>query len=237
MSRVLALILLTVLAALAAASTAMADGKPADVQRVERAVLELDRAKRSLKAEVAARQSAAGRALGRCQSKGKGWKRLKKVRSGTQRRTYRKGARFLWSELHRVAMDRAALEVEHPIFERFLGHFAAPLSDPVLAAGVDAQRHRLAYYDQATPFATCKSFDKLMGSIRTFRGDATGDARVSAVYMKLTTYVSSLEARATRKHWGSRYERALQAARQQLEALGGNGGYAAYFAFAMALRA
>jgi hypothetical protein len=37
---------------------------------------------------------------------------------------------------------------------------------------------------------------------------------------------------AARSHWGSRDDNALEAARDQLKALGGDEGYANYFAFA-----
>jgi hypothetical protein len=218
-----------------AAPVAAGADRPADVQRTEGAVLELDRTKRSLVGEIAAGRAKAERSLATCRSGGKGWKRLRKVRSGSQRRTYGKGARLLWSELHRVALDRAAFEVERPAFERFLGHFQQPLADPVLQAGVDAHRHRLAFYVDSTAFAGCATFEKLMKSVRGFPGDATGDARAGDVYTKLTAYVTGRVAAATRKNWGSRYERALQAARQRLKDLGGNGGYADYFAFALAL--
>jgi hypothetical protein len=236
MKRLLALCLSLACAALSVAAPAAGADRPADVQRTEAAVLELDRAKRSLAGEIAARRSAIEHSLGRCKSRGKGWKRLGKVRNASQRQTYRRGARFLWSELHRVALDRAAFEVERPVFERFLGHFQQPLADPVLQAGVDAHRHRLAFYADSTSFAGCATFEKLMKSVRGFGGDATGDARAGDVYTKLTAYVTGREAAATRKDWGSRYERALQAARQHLKDLGGNAGYADYFAFALALR-
>ena len=236
MSRLLALALTALCAALFAAAPAGAAERPQDVQRTERAVLELDRAKRSLVGEVSDRKAAVEHSLRSCKSKGKGWKRLRRVRNRSQVRSYRRGAKMLWSELHRVALDRAALDVEHPIFERFLGHFEPPLGDPVLEAGVDAHRHRLAYYEDATSFATCKTFNRLMRSVRGFRGGAEGDARAGDVFTKLSTYVRDHEAAAVRKNWGSRYERALQAARERLKALGGNGGYADYFAFALALR-
>jgi hypothetical protein len=237
MSRLLALTLSVLCAALFAAAPAVsAADRPQDVQRTERAVLELDRAKRSLVGEVSDRKTAVEHSLRKCKSKGKGWKRLRRVRNRSQVHSYRRGAKMLWSELHRVAFDRAALDVEHPIFERFLSHFEPPLGDPVLEAGVDAHRHRLAYYEDATSFATCKTFNKLMRSVRGFRGDAEGDARAGDVFSKLSGYVTGREAAAVRKNWGSRYERALQAARERLKALGGNGGYADYFAFALALR-
>jgi glycine cleavage system aminomethyltransferase T len=44
--------------------------------------------------------------------------------------------------------------------------------------------------------------------------------------------VSRRQAKAARAHWGSRYDNALDAARDQLKALGGDEGYANYFAFA-----
>ena len=237
MPRLLALTLSVLCAALFVAAPAVsAADRPPDVQRTERAVLELDRAKRSLVGEVSDRKAAVERSLARCKSKGKGWKRLRRVRNRSQVHTYRRGAKMLWSELHRVALDRAALDVDRPIFVRFLSHFEPPLGDPVLQAGVDAHRHRLAYYEDATSFATCKTFNRLIKSVRGFRGDAEGDARAGDVFGKLSGYVTGREAAAVRKNWGSRYERALQAARAQLKAMGGNGGYADYFAFALALR-
>jgi hypothetical protein len=236
MPRLLALALSVLCAALFAAAPAAAADRPQDVQRTERAVLELDRAKRSLVGVVTDRKAAVERSLKTCKSKGKGWKRLRRVRNRSQVRTYRRAARMLWSELHRVGLERAALDVDRSIFQRFLSHFEPPLGDPVLEAGVDAHRHRLAFYEDATSFATCKTFNKLMKSVRGFRGDAEGDARAGDVFTKLSTFVRDREAAATRKNWGSRYERALEAARERLKALGGNGGYAAYFAFALALR-
>src|SRR3954468_9849816 len=234
--RLLALALSALCSALFVAGPAAAADRPQDVQRVERAVLELDRAKRSLAGDVTQRQAALARSLRSCKSKGKGWKRLRRVHNSSQVRTYRRAARMLWSGLNRVAFDRGAFEVDRSIFQRFLSRFEPPLGDPVLEAGVDAHRHRLAYYEDATSFATCKTFNKLMHSVRPFRGDAEGDARAGDVFTKLSTYVPAREAAAARKNWGSRYERALQAARQHLKDLGGNAGYADYFAFALALR-
>jgi hypothetical protein len=45
-------------------------------------------------------------------------------------------------------------------------------------------------------------------------------------------HVSARQRAAASAHWGSRYENALDAARIQLKALGGDEGYANYFAFA-----
>jgi hypothetical protein len=235
MSRLLSLTLVTAFAILATVSPALAQ-KPQDVVRVERAVLELDRAKRSLGAQVAARRAALERSLRKWKSKGKGWKRIKRVRNGTQRRTYTRSAKFLWKELNRVARERAAYEVYKPIFDRFLAHFAQPLSDPTLEAGVIAHRRRLAFHDQNTKFASCKSFNKVAKRVRGFKTDAEGDIKAGAVNQRLATFVRDSERAALRKWWGSKHDRALQTARQRLKDLGGNGGYADYFAFALALR-
>jgi hypothetical protein len=106
----------------------------------------------------------------------------------------------------------------------------------VLQAGIDAHRRHLAYYEAATPFSTCKTFGKLMKSVRSYGTDATGDARAGDVFTKLTTFVRNRESSAVRRYYGSREVRALNAAKARLMELGGNGGYANYFAFAFSLR-
>ncbi len=45
-------------------------------------------------------------------------------------------------------------------------------------------------------------------------------------------YVANRQRAAARAHWGSRYDNALAAARDHMKALGGDEGYANYFAFA-----
>jgi hypothetical protein len=52
------------------------------------------------------------------------------------------------------------------------------------------------------------------------------------IYNDLVRYVSKRQAAAARAHWGSRDQSALDAARDRLKALGGEEGYANYFAFA-----
>jgi hypothetical protein len=235
MARTSALIVAALCAALLAAVPAFAD-KPQDVKRVEQAVLELDKAKRSLKAEVAGAQADMARSLAKCKNSGKGWKRIKRVRNRSQRATYRRGARALWSELNRAAMDRAAYETEKPIFDRFLSHFDTPVADPVVQGGVNAHRRRVFYYEAATKFATCGTFEKLTRKVRGFSTDAGGDSRAGDLYGRLSDYVPGRERVAHRKYWTSKDDSALQAARNELKALGGNGGYADYFAFALALR-
>jgi hypothetical protein len=59
----------------------------------------------------------------------------------------------------------------------------------------------------------------------------SGDYYAGKIYNDFLRYVSRRQAKAARAHWGSRYDSALDAARNQLEALGGEG-YANYFAFA-----
>ena len=172
----------------------------------------------------------------RCKNAGKGWKRIKRVRNGSQRSSYRRGARRLWSELNRVVVERAAFDVYRPVLERFLDHFQQPLADPVVQAGVDAHRRRYAYNSAATSFATCKTFNRLTRAVRGFRADAEGDIRAGRLNLRLSIYVADRERIAARKYWGSRYERALLSARDRLKSLGANGGYADYFAFAHSLR-
>jgi hypothetical protein len=112
---------------------------------------------------------------------------------------------------------------------------ARPLSDRTLQAGIDAQRHRLAYDQAAYSFGTCATFNREMKKVREFKiggsRGVSGDYYAGKIYNDFLRYVSRRQAKAARAHWGSRYDSALDAARNQLEALGGEG-YANYFAFA-----
>ena len=223
------------LLALAVPATAHAQ-KPADVTRIENAVVELAKLKSAAKGQVNARERAAASALGACRSKGPGWARIRKVRDASQRNAYARGARTLWNNLQKTAVEGAWVEVYTPYLERFLRRFETPLSDPVLQAGIDAQRKRLAFDQAAYSFGTCRTFNRLMKKVREFKiggsNGVAGDYYAGKIYNDLVRYVSRRQAKAARAHWGSRYEGALQAARDQLKALGGDQGYANYFAFA-----
>jgi hypothetical protein len=60
----------------------------------------------------------------------------------------------------------------------------------------------------------------------------SGDYYAGKIYGGFVRYVSTRQRAAARAHWGSREDSALEAAREQLKALGGDQGYANYFAFA-----
>jgi hypothetical protein len=106
----------------------------------------------------------------------------------------------------------------------------------VLQAGVDAQRKRLAFNRAAYSFGSCATFNTLMKKVREFRvgGEhgVAGDYYAGKIYNDFVRYVANRQRAAARAHWGSRYDNALEAAREQLKALGGDEGYANYFAFA-----
>jgi hypothetical protein len=210
--------------------------KPADVARVESAVVELAKQKRAAEGQVSARRRAAQTALAACRTKGSGWSRIRAVRDRAQRNAYARGARALWTGLGAVAAEGAWVEVYAPHFERFLGRFDTPLSDPVLQAGVDAQRKRLAYDRAAYAFGTCATFNTMLKKVREFKigGEhgVAGDYHAGRIHNVFVGYVASRQRSAARTHWGSRYDDALEAARDQLKALGGDEGYANYFAFA-----
>jgi hypothetical protein len=61
----------------------------------------------------------------------------------------------------------------------------------------------------------------------------SGDYYAGKIYNDFVRYVSNRQRTAARAHWGSREDNALEAAREQLKALGGDQGYANYFAFAL----
>jgi hypothetical protein len=206
------------------------------VVRVEAAVVELSKAKGAADGQVASNEHAAASALSACRTKGRGWARVRKVRDRAQRNAYARGAKALWSKLNEVAAEGAWVEVYTPHFERFLRHFDTPLSDPVLQAGIEAQRKRLAFNQAAYSFGSCATFNKLMRKVREFKiggsHGVSGDYYAGKIYNDFVRYVSNRQRAAARSHWGSRYDSALEAASAQLKALGGNEGLANYFRFA-----
>jgi hypothetical protein len=210
--------------------------KPADVTRVETAMMELSKQKRAADGQVSAHKRAAGGALAPCRTKGKGWTRIRGVRDRAQRNAYARGAKALWADLHEVAEEGAWVEVYTPFFVRFLHRFETPLSDPVLQTGIEAQRKRLAYDQAAYSFGTCATFNTLLKKVREFKiggsHGVAGDYYAGRIYNIFVGYVANRQRAAARAHWGSRYENALEAASAQLKALGGNEGIANYFAFA-----
>jgi hypothetical protein len=210
--------------------------KPEDVSRVESAIVELAKLKRNSSDEVVAHRRSAQDALAACRTKGPGWARVRKVRDASQRNAYARGAKQLWSKLDDVAAEGAWVEVYTPHFERFLRRFETPLSDPVLQAGIEAQRKRFAFNQAAYSFGSCATFNKLMKKVREFKiggsHGVSGDYYAGKIYNDFVRYVPKRQQAAARANWGSRYDSALEAARDQLNALGGDDGYASYFAFA-----
>ncbi len=197
---------------------------------------ELAKQKQGAEGPLRAHERAATRALSACRSKGSGWTRIRGVRDRAQRNAYARGAKALWKNLNLVAMEGAWVEVYGPFFERFLNRFDTPLSDPVLQAGVEAQRKRLAFDRAAYSFGTCATFNKALKKVREFKvGGAhgvSGDYYAGKIYNDFVRYVSNRQQAAARSHWGSRYENALDAASGLMKALGGNEGIANYFRFA-----
>jgi hypothetical protein len=232
----LPVILLTALGVLLAAAPAAMAQKPDDVVRVENALVDLASAKKAAADEVAAGERAGAKAMRKCESRGPGWERIRAVRVPAQRSLYRRGARALWRELSEVAVERAAFDAYRKPFERFVERFERPLGDPVLHAGVEAWRKRIAYYEAATGFGACAAFERLLRPVRQFPENVRADYLAGDIYNKLVRFVSDSRRKAAARHWGSRQDGALRAARTQLVALGGDAGYATFFAFGHSLR-
>jgi hypothetical protein len=210
--------------------------KPADVTRIESAVVELAKQKRGSERQVASHRRESESAMGACRSAGPGWARIRAVRDRSQRDAYARGARALWSNLREAASEGAWVDVYTPHFERFLRRFEPPLSDPILQAGIEAQRKRLAYNHAAYSFGTCATFNRQLKKVREFkiggRHGVAGDYHAGKIHNDFIRYVASRQRSAARAHWGGRYDDALDAARNRLKELGGDEGYANYFAFA-----
>jgi hypothetical protein len=225
------------LLALAAGAPASAQAQsPADVTRIESAIAELAEQKRDSQTGLSAQRRAAEEAMAACRTKGPGWTRIRKVRDRAQRNAYARGAKALWKELREVAVEGAWVVVYRPHFERFLRRFDTPPADPVLAAGIEAQRKRLAYNEAAYSFGSCETFHTLLKKVREFKiggkHGVAGDYHAGRIHNVFVRYAPDRQRAAARAHWGSRYDGALEAAREQLKALGGDEGRANYFAFA-----
>jgi len=158
------------------------------------------------------------------------------VKVPAQRSLYRRGARTLWKALGEVAAERAAYDAYRPGFERFLGRFDTPLADSVLQAGVDAWRKRVDLYEAYTPIGTCAQFNRLAKRARQFPPNVEADYKSGDIYNRMVRFVEQAKRAASRRHWGSRYAAALEAARDRLIELGANDGYATFFAFGHSLR-
>jgi hypothetical protein len=230
------LILSALLACTAVAPAAAQAQRPADVTRIESAITELSRLKRGSADQVASHRREDAAAMNACRTKGPGWTRIHGVGDRSQREAYARGARALWTSLRNLTEEGAWVEVYTPHFERFLGRFDTPLSDPVLQAGVDAQRRRLAFDKAAYTFGNCATFNTQLKKVREFKigGEhgVAGDYYAGRIYNDFVKYVAKRQRAAARAHWGTRYESALDATRDRLKELGGNEGYANYFPFA-----
>ena len=143
--------------------------KPADVTRIESAVVDLAKQKRGSERQVASHRREAESAIGACRTAGPGWARIRGVRDRSQREAYARGAKTLWSNLREVASEGAWVGVYKPHFERFLRRFETPLSDPLLQAGIGAQRKRVAYNEAAYSFGTCSTFNTQLKKVREFK--------------------------------------------------------------------
>jgi hypothetical protein len=221
---------------LAIAPAAAQAQRPVDVQRVESAITELSKQKRAAEGQVSANRRSAAKALAACRTQGSGWTRIRQVRDRAQREAYARGAAAMWKSLGDVANEGAWVEAYTPAFERFLQRFDTPLSDPVLQAGVAAQRSRLAYDQAAYSFGNCASFNTELKKVREFKvggsHGVSGDYYAGKIYNGFVHYVANRQRAAARSHWSSRDNATLDAASAQLKALGGNEGYANYFPFA-----
>jgi hypothetical protein len=212
---------------------------PVDVARIHSAVIELARAKQGTKARASARDRAAERAMNACRTAGPGWRRIRSVGDRSQREAYARGARILWRNLSEVAARSGSAEVYAPLFERFLRRLSPPPADPVLAAGVEALRGRFRFVASAYSFGSCATFEKQLRQVREFnvggRHGVAGDYRAGRIHNRLIGYVATRQRRADLRHGGSTYKATLDAARNQIVALGGDYGYARYFTAAHSL--
>jgi thioredoxin reductase len=109
----------------------------------------------------------------------------------------------------------------------------------VAAKGTSTPGDRVFEVDRviaATGFGTCAAFERLLRPVRQFPENVRADYLAGDIYNKMVRFVSDSRRKAAARHWGSRQDGALRAARSQFVALGGDAGYATFFAFGHSLR-
>ena len=100
-----------------------------------------------------------------------------------------------------------------------MNRFDTPLDDPVLQAGVEAWRKRIALYEAYTPIGTCRQFNKLAKRARQFPPNVEADYKSGDIYNEWSAYV---EAPIARRPWrtGDRARRGTTRRRDRLIELG-----------------
>jgi hypothetical protein len=230
----ISLLALTLIAVLAVPTTAAA-AVNRDAEALRQAVSELWQAKHAARPAQAAQIARANKSMAKCRSKGPGWKRLRGLKDGAQRRLYAGGARILWNDLRELAEERARLQTLRGAMGRYVNRIEhAGITDPVLLAGVAAQRRRLAIQETLVPLGTCKTFEARMRKVRSVRrrgvAQAHFDAAAGAVYAGLARYVEKKRTVAERQ-----FENQLDASNERLVALGLKEGDANGFLYALSL--
>jgi len=226
-------ILLCLLAAALTAGPAAA--ATPDTQKLRAAVDELWVAKAGAKQAQDDGLARANKAMAKCRSKGKGWKRIRKLKDRQQRRLYTSGARILWRDLRELAQENARLQPLRGAMGRYVNRIeAAGISDPVLAAGVAAQRRRLTIQDSLPQLGSCKTFEKRLKRVRAIRrkgrAQAHFDSAAGAVYSYMARYIEK-KRNSTERQYSSQ----LEAAYDRLIALGVSDGEANGFLYALSI--
>jgi len=231
-----ALMLIAMAIALPASASAQA---PQDLTRISAAVVELAKAKDSLRTRAEERGRATSRAMRACRNRGTGWKRIRSVGDPSQRNAYARAARELWAELTEAAAVRGAVEAFMPAWQRYLRRLETPFTDPVIEAGAEAMRGRIAYMDAGYSFATCGTFERVLRKVREFEvgGEhgVSGDYKAGRLHNIFVRYVDTRQRRESDRRGGRGYSARLAAARARITELGGDAGHAAYFVSAHSL--
>ena len=225
------------LAALSAALLALPASAAAtpDTDKLRAAVDELWVAKSVAKPAQAAGLARANKAMRKCRSKGKGWKRIRKLKDPALRRLYTGGARILWNHLSELAQEGARLRPLRAAMGRYVNRLeAAGIADPTLAAGVAAQRRRLAIQDSLVPLGTCKVFESRLKKVRAIRrkgrAQAHFDSLAGAVYSSMARYIEKKRNAAEAQFFTQ-----LESSYDRLIALGETDGEANGFLYALSI--
>lgn len=229
----------------AATASPPASSAASDVSALERATVDLARAKRAASSSVERLRSEDAGRLERCMRGGPGWRRIRKVRHRPQRDLYRRAARALLRDMNALLHDqRAPIVAYRPVFDRFLaGIHAVGSGDSLLREAVDAHARRNTTYQAIGQIeASCRVFNRLTAGVREFPTRTPEqiirvDYKAPPIARRIERHISrQVEAAERRSGLSDRDAETLERAAGLMVALGANPGYATAFRYALSLR-
>jgi hypothetical protein len=229
----------------AATASPPANSAASDVSALERATVDLARAKRAASSSVERLRRDGAGTLDRCMRGGPGWKRIRKVRHRPQRELYARAARTLLRDMESLLHDqRAPITAYRPVFDRFMaGIQGVGAGDPLLREAVAAHARRNAAHQEIGRIEVgCRVFNRLTAKVREFPTRTPEqiirvDYKAPPIAGRIERHISKQVVAAERRSRVSdRDAETLERAAGLMIGHGANPGYATAFRYALSLR-